>query len=90
MTYSSTKAKCKKFEEDAMQKRLEILEKELNLINDTANRGEFFELKQKWKNSQTVKTKGIIMSSKAKFAEEGEKSQSISSTYRRAIIITNI
>ena len=43
-------------------------------INDQSQIEDYFELKKKWELIQTDKTNRIILRSKAKFVEEGEKS----------------
>ena len=70
LVYASQKSKRSKQEENEIQKKLEILE---NNLEDTENKyDEYIVLKSQWEQIQLRKNNGIIMRSKAKWVEEGK------------------
>ena len=71
MSYAGQKAKLSKIKEYEIYCKLKKVESEL--INTPSKINEYHELKQVYENAQMEKTKGIILRSKAKYAEEGEK-----------------
>ena len=73
MTYSSIKAKHRRAEECLMADKLKYLEECLCSNSDPKINEEYLNLKQRLEDFEFEKTKGTILRSKAKFAEEGEK-----------------
>ena len=73
MIYASQKAKETKKKELEIARQLTVLEQELNHENKTGIE-KYYELKKEWESIESDKTNGIIIRSKAKFVEEGEKS----------------
>ena len=70
MLYASQKAKLKKKREFELLSTLEALEKQLN---SEADQTEYFNLKKELEDIYKDKTQGMMLRSKAKFIEEGEK-----------------
>ena len=74
LAYSSRKAKIRKNTENQILNKLENLEVQLHLCNDVHIQNEYDKLKQEYEDIQAEKSKGIILRSKAKYVEDGEKS----------------
>ena len=72
MIYAGIKAKEKRKEELTIQQRINALEQNLN-HDDQTQTNEYYEFKNKWESIEKDKISGIILRSKVKFVEEGEK-----------------
>ena len=71
MVYASQKAKIKRAKEIELENRLENLEQ--NLQNNENNFLKYQLLKNEWEDKQRERTNGIMVRSKAKWVEYGEK-----------------
>ena len=71
ISYSKTIANERKKHENDLKDRLESLEKEIAHNSDMVE--EYFETKEAWESLQRQKTEGIILRSKAQWAEAGER-----------------
>ena len=71
MVYASQKAKIKRAKEIELENRLENLEQ--NLQNNENNFLKYQLLKNEWEDIQRERTNGIMVRSKAKWVEYGEK-----------------
>ena len=71
MVYASQKAKIKTVKEIELENRLENLEQ--NLQNNENNFLKYQLLKNEWEDIQRQRTNGIMVRSKAKWVEYGEK-----------------
>jgi len=69
--YASKRAKEIRKQEKELQRRVEMLEK--NLKDNDVNYREYIQCKTEWENILKVKTNGIILRSKAKWVEDGER-----------------
>ena len=72
MIYASEKAKLMKKEELDIARQIAHLEQNLDHDEEPIV-NKYYELKNKWESIKTEKTNGIILRSKARFVEEGEK-----------------
>ena len=73
MIYAGHKARCKNMREKEILNKLSKLEENFNLTNDQTMLREYEICKKEWETIQTEKINGVILRSKALFAEEGEK-----------------
>ena len=71
MVYASQKAKIKRAKEIELENRLENLEQ--NLQNNENNFLKYQLLKNEWEDIQSDRINGIMIRSKAKWVEYGEK-----------------
>ena len=71
MIYAKGKAKKERYLEKELQKKVENLEKNIN--NDLTKLQEYKQAKSEWEYFHTKRARGIILRSKAKWVEEGEK-----------------
>ena len=76
--YSTKKAKQMRKQEIELSNRLNLLEKNLSNNPDDNTYVNYLRYKQEWESSIKKKTEAIILRSKAKWVEEGEKKSSFS------------
>lgn len=71
IAYSAKRAKELREREEFLRKRVETLEKDLK--DNEINYVEYIQCKTEWENIIRVKTEGILLRSKSKWVEEGER-----------------
>ena len=72
LEYCKEKAKLEKHRERVLEKQIDEYEKKL-IEEGSEHYNTYLALKSEWENVQKVKTNGIILRSKAKWVENGEK-----------------
>ena len=78
MVYSSHKAKLGRKREVELLYRLEKLESQLKSEKNDLSHTEYYRVKKEWEDLCSEKSQSAILRSKAKYVEEGEKTQNIS------------
>ena len=88
ISYSKYIAKKTKKRELQVQNKLELLEKQI--VNQPCKLPEYYKINSEWERIQNSKSAGIIMRSKAKCVEEGEKNTKYFLNLEKKIITQNI